>query len=337
MSANFDHTYRALRLLRWYPPAWRERYGEEFIDLMEQEFTDTPRNFKRTTNIMLKGATARLGDVGLSPRTGDAPATPPALLATNFVLAALFAAFALHLWSDAMLRWNEIPTVRASVAVSLLTGVMTVAAAILVFLVAIILIVLVASAVSQTIRRVRRELVGPLVLFVTSATFIGYSVHSALRYVIARGGIEWLHPGQAVKQLAGATLAGTDSIARVWNSPGTQIKSVTDVVYVLTPFVFVLFALAVATLARRIELSASLARTLRAGASACALTMILFLVGYLGWILTGGPDVPSLFTFPQSFWSKTAQLAFMMVVTALAVTTFVRFRQSKGATAQTIE
>lgn len=32
VKSNLDDTRRALRLLRWYPTAWRERYGEEFVD-----------------------------------------------------------------------------------------------------------------------------------------------------------------------------------------------------------------------------------------------------------------------------------------------------------------
>ena len=55
MSDITATTRHARRLLRWYPAAWRERYGDEFVDLMEQEVTDNPKSPGRTLNIAYKG------------------------------------------------------------------------------------------------------------------------------------------------------------------------------------------------------------------------------------------------------------------------------------------
>jgi len=33
---------------------WRQRYGDEFVDLMEQSIADRPHNAKRTSNIIVK-------------------------------------------------------------------------------------------------------------------------------------------------------------------------------------------------------------------------------------------------------------------------------------------
>jgi hypothetical protein len=55
-----DISRRARRLLLWYPSAWRERYGDEFAAHMEQEYTDNPRSFGRTLDVVFKGTRARL-------------------------------------------------------------------------------------------------------------------------------------------------------------------------------------------------------------------------------------------------------------------------------------
>ena len=36
---------RVCRLLRWYPACWRERYGEEFAELLLAELTEQPRRW----------------------------------------------------------------------------------------------------------------------------------------------------------------------------------------------------------------------------------------------------------------------------------------------------
>ena len=66
MKTTYDGDRRATRLLRWYPPAWRERYGEEFVAHLEQEFADRPTDFRRSVNIVFKGLVARVGDLGFS-------------------------------------------------------------------------------------------------------------------------------------------------------------------------------------------------------------------------------------------------------------------------------
>jgi hypothetical protein len=38
---------RAARLLRWYPRGWRERYGEEFAELLIAELEERPRSAGR--------------------------------------------------------------------------------------------------------------------------------------------------------------------------------------------------------------------------------------------------------------------------------------------------
>jgi hypothetical protein len=65
---------RAARLLRWYPRCWRDRYGEEFAELLVSEIEDRPRSAGRALDVARSGITARLGVIGLAGCPLPAPA-----------------------------------------------------------------------------------------------------------------------------------------------------------------------------------------------------------------------------------------------------------------------
>ena len=52
-------------LLRWYPPAWRERYGDELIALMEDEMGDQGPSVTSKLSIARAGLRERCHEVGL--------------------------------------------------------------------------------------------------------------------------------------------------------------------------------------------------------------------------------------------------------------------------------
>ena len=56
---------RAQRSLRWYPRAWRDRYGEEFCAHLEAEFEERPWSWRRGANVALHGIVTRLQFQGL--------------------------------------------------------------------------------------------------------------------------------------------------------------------------------------------------------------------------------------------------------------------------------
>jgi hypothetical protein len=43
LSTGRTPAERAGRLLRWYPRAWRDRYGEEFTELLISDIEERPR------------------------------------------------------------------------------------------------------------------------------------------------------------------------------------------------------------------------------------------------------------------------------------------------------
>jgi hypothetical protein len=52
-------------LLRFYPPAWRARYGEEFAALLLDEFHERPRSARRMADVVFSGLLARVRAAGL--------------------------------------------------------------------------------------------------------------------------------------------------------------------------------------------------------------------------------------------------------------------------------
>ena len=57
---------RAARLLRWYPKAWRHRYGEEFAELLIADIEERPASFSRAVDVARAGVLARLAMAGLA-------------------------------------------------------------------------------------------------------------------------------------------------------------------------------------------------------------------------------------------------------------------------------
>jgi hypothetical protein len=57
---------RAQRLLRWYPRSWRDRYGDEFAELLLAEMSEQPASARRTANVIRSGLLARLTLAGLT-------------------------------------------------------------------------------------------------------------------------------------------------------------------------------------------------------------------------------------------------------------------------------
>ena len=67
MSSREAAARRARRLLRWYPRAWRSRYGEEFTELLISEIGERPRSPARTADVIRGGIVTRLADRCVSP------------------------------------------------------------------------------------------------------------------------------------------------------------------------------------------------------------------------------------------------------------------------------
>jgi hypothetical protein len=116
-ASNVAAKERAAELLLWYPRAWRDRYGEEFAELLIADIQERPRSVARTLDVVRSGIMARFADAGLAGFPLAAPAGDAAELAAarnrqaTASLAAMAAASAVFLvvgaaqWSQLLDAW----------------------------------------------------------------------------------------------------------------------------------------------------------------------------------------------------------------------------------------
>jgi hypothetical protein len=73
MRAGFEQ--RARRLMRWYPPSWRESHADEFQALLEDSMTERPFSLHRGIDIAFKGTQERLFELdrNVAANLGDRP------------------------------------------------------------------------------------------------------------------------------------------------------------------------------------------------------------------------------------------------------------------------
>jgi hypothetical protein len=175
---------RAARLLRWYPRAWRARYGEEFTELLIADIAERPRSAVRTRDVARGGLVARLSGAGLAglPLASTVGADPLGQVRAS--IGTLGAAFAVCLavgaamWSQLTIAWQwtspldaKSPAMRATLLMS---------AAMLTFLAIAALAVLpVMCAVARNLTRsgVSRRLFGPLLVLGVAVAVLAVGGH----------------------------------------------------------------------------------------------------------------------------------------------------------------
>jgi hypothetical protein len=292
MSSEPNNSLRATRFLRWYPSAWRERYGEEFADHLEQEFADRRVDLRRSINVAYKGVVARVGDVGLTNASLSSGDQTRAALGTSFALVSLMAVLALNFWSWAMILWSA--RTYHPIPVDATTGILTVTTALLVMVLAAMALIVLVSAVRQIVRGRGRRLVAPFVFAVGSGAFLYYSVrwlpNMLARYShMFQGGYRWTQPGPAAYGLAFIAHQVTQPWISMWN-PGISGEPTSQAVMNdLAPLAVLVFAVAMAFLVRRVELPRICERL---GSVTIVLLSILsgaFLLALVAWFTSGGP------------------------------------------------
>ncbi len=291
MSETAQTSRRAERLTRWYPLAWRQRYGAEFTDLLEQEIVETPHDVKRTRNIIYKGLMARLGDLGILRVPISSRNPVRTAVATTYALVSVFTLFALDYWSGAMNLWNE-GGIRQSFAITAWLGAATVMAAVLAVAAVVMVAVIIWSAAREVVRSKPPRMTRQLISAVVSAAFVVYAVVPAIRFELSLQGIDWTRPGQIIKLVSGATAEVVVSIYRTWSNQIGWFNLGTWA-YLFTPVALVVLSLSVGKLVRQMEFSLRANKVGRVVVVVASVTMVLFPVCYLGWVFAGGP--PTVF------------------------------------------
>jgi hypothetical protein len=290
---------RAARLLRWYPRAWRARYGEEFTELLIADLSERPRSAARTADVIRGGLVARLADAGLCGCPPQAPelarAHARARLASLACCAAVFLGLGGAIWSQVVIGWQwSAPHSEVTVvATVVMTGTILVLA-----LLALLAALPVAWTVAARLLGGRaRGLVVPSALVLAGLAVMVVGGRHFGNGWPGTGGHPWARTGLVPGGVAAFCWASTLSVTSFWAHPAALAAfPAAELAWMaLSPVALACLVAGAATAVRRAELSPALLRFEgRLGAAACAV-MAVFLGGGCAW-LTGRPAPPgSLF------------------------------------------
>src|SRR4051794_20106097 len=151
---------QAERLLRAYPPAWRARYGDEFVELLAADIAERPTSWRRLADLTGNAVLARLRAAGVVGGMLEPIDQLRSSLGALWAGAATFFLFGAMMWSQVVIGWRwEPPTGRATAVAMVLMSLITVLATLLAALAAGPL----AWALVRTARR-NRQLLGSIAL-----------------------------------------------------------------------------------------------------------------------------------------------------------------------------
>ena len=295
MRAPGEAARRAARLLRWYPKAWRSRYGEEFAELLMADICERPRSRARTADVVRGGIVARLAAAGFCGCTLEASAQVRASLTSLGCCAAIFAGLGAAMWSQLTVgwQWSEPDAAATTVAMTVMSAAMLAFAVLAVAAAAPVLW----SAGSGLARGRHPRLLGPAALVLACAVIMFAGGRHFGNGWPGTGGHPWSRQGLVPGGVAAFAWASTLSVSTYWAHPGALASfPAAELAWMtLSPLAVVGLTGGAAALVRRTELSPRvLDAETRLGTAACAV-MAVFLCGCCAWILGGGPGPRNLF------------------------------------------
>jgi hypothetical protein len=291
----------AARLLRCYPVAWRDRYGDEFAELLIADIEERPRSTGRTLDVALGGIIARLADAGL----GGVPLVDPhrqvrVSLGTLGAALAVCLAFAAAMQSQLTIAWEWSTAVAPTAAdpnppfIPVVAGVATIvtsAAMVAILVLAIAAAIPVIATVGvRLVAGDGRRLALPAAIFVAAVAILVTGGRQFENGWVGTGGHDGLIPGG----VAAFEWATSLWVSAYWAHPGAlaAFPLAERAWMIVTPFVFATVALTAAIVVRRAGLPARvLAFEARLATAAIAVTGV-FLVGVACWVATGGEGAP---------------------------------------------
>jgi hypothetical protein len=286
---------RAGRLLRWYPGAWRARYGEEFAELLICDIAERPRSWTRDVDVVRGGIAARLAARGLCGCTLDSSEQVSTSLVALAWCVAAFLGFGAALWSQLTIGWQWSSPSTATVVATVVTSVAMAAF--------VVLAVLAAGPVAWVVvsRVVRGQwrglgLGGPLVVFVVAAVLLFAGGRHFGNGWPGTGGHPWSGLGLVPGGVAAFSWASTLFVSAYWAHPAALAAfPVAEFAWMaMSPLAVLGVVGSAAAVVRRAGLPPRvLAFEVRLGITAC-LVMAVFLAGCCvwisrAWISRGGP------------------------------------------------
>jgi len=295
MSAATPAERHAERLLRCYPRAWRERYGDEFAALLMEEWSERPRCARRSADVVVSGLVARLSGAGMTGGLLDGAAQARASLAALIAALAAFLALGVSMWAQLTIGWQwSAPDTRGTtIAVVIMTGAVIVFAAL-----ATVAAAPVVWVVLRAFRRRQAQGLGRPMLLI--ALGLGVVVVGSRHFGNGwpgTGGHPWAHQGLVPGGVAAFSWASTLSVTSYWVHPDALSRfPLTEVAWMLaSPFAMVTAAVGCVKTVRRAHLSARVLRTEMVLGRLAVGAMVLFVVAAGLWMLNGVSGSPGLF------------------------------------------
>jgi hypothetical protein len=316
VTSRSDADRRAARLLRWYPSAWRARYGDEFTELLVADIDEVPASWRRTTDVIHNAMLARMSGAGLTSHRLDPAGQVRASLATLSCAIAAFGTFGLAMLAQLGIGWQW-ATPRADPTTSGMV-IMSGAAAVLG-----LLVVLAAApvawcvAVAMARRGSWRRLAWPAALVLASAVALVAGAHHFQNSWPGTGGTA-AHRGIVPAGPAAFSWASTLSVSSYWVHPhALRAFPAGEVAWMaLSPLALIGLAAGTAVVVRRLRLPARLLGYEARLAGVAALAMACFLAGAACWVFGQGSGHPGLF---HAGAVDVAGLAVMTVAAAAGV------------------
>jgi hypothetical protein len=316
---------RAARLLRWYPPAWRARYGDEFAELLIAEFAERPRSWRRAADVVRGGVVARLTRAGLTGHRLEPAEQVRAGLATAACALAVFLAPGIAMWAQLTIGWDWAPPAAAGTRIAMVA--MTAAVALLAVLALLAAAPLAWSAARGLRRRpARRALRGPALPAVAGAGVLAAGSHHFQNAWPGTGAHPWAQPGLVPAGVGAFSWAATLAVSAYWAHPAALAAfPAAEIAWMaVSPAALIAAVAGVAGLVRRLELSPRILRYEAWLASCAAAAMAVFLAGAGCWVLAAGAG-PGLF---HAGVIDVGSLAVMMLALSTAQRATGRARKS---------
>jgi hypothetical protein len=319
---------RIRRLLRWYPPSWRTRYGEEFAELLLAELAERPSSWRRTANLAVSGLLARCTAAGLtSHQLSPAEQIRSGLATLGCALSALFV-FGLFILAQLAMGWQWAAT--GSRAAAAATVVMAVAAGIL-GLLALAAAAPVGWLVIGAVVRDRDRLRWPAALAALCAVLVVSGARHFENGWPGTGGAGVEH-GLVPGGLAAFGWASTLSVSAYWAHPGlwAMFPAAEMTWMVLSPLAWMGLVAGCVMVVRRLEGTRRLLRYLAAVGAAAVAVAVAFLAGAATWVLARGSGQAAAF---RPGVIDTVSLLIMAATVVVALRAAAGVRQARLALA----
>jgi hypothetical protein len=311
------------RLLRWYPRSWRERYGEEFAELLRAELAEQPRSWRRTADVARSGLLARCTIAGLtSHRLSPVEQARAGLATLGCALAALATVGVAMLAQLATgWQWAVAPSAPAAAGTALMA-----AATVLLSAVALAAAAPLAWQAAVAIRRGDRALARPAGLAVACALLLVNGARHFQNGWPGTGGTG-AHHGLVPAGLAAFGWASTLSVSSYWAHPALLGRfPAAELAWMgASPLAAAGLVVGVVLVLRRLRLSPRLTRYQARLAAWASVAAAGFLAGAASWVL-GREQGPAAL---RPGLLNGAELVLMAVALAVALRAAAGIRRAR--------